>query len=95
MTRTDRRLAAVLVGASLAWPCAGAFAASQLHKCVDGGRTVYQQQACSPSAQPEPVATAPHASSKASAPSTDTASIAPRKIKAPSAAASAAPATLR
>ena len=95
MTRTDRRLAAVLVGASLAWPCAGALAASQLHKCVDSGRTVYQQQACSPSAQAEPVTSAPHASAKASGPTTDTASIAPRKIKAPSAAASAAPATLR
>jgi len=95
MTVVKRRLAAVLVGASLAWPFAGAFAASQLYKCVDGGRTVYQQQACAPSAHPEPVSSAPHASAKASAPSTDTASVAPRRVKAPPAAASAAPATLR
>ena len=95
MSPSSRRVAALLVGALLAAPCTAVVAASQLFKCVDGGRTVYQQQACSPSAQPEPVATAPHASAKASGPTTDTASIAPRKIKAPSAAASAAPATLR
>ena len=58
MSPLPRPIAALLVGALLAGPCAGAFAASQLYKCVDGGRTVYQQQACSPSSQPE-VAAAP------------------------------------
>jgi hypothetical protein len=29
-----------------------AFAASQMYKCVENGRTVYQQQACNPQADP-------------------------------------------
>ena len=104
MTPLKRHVAAVLVGASLAAACANAFAASQLFKCVDGGRTVYQQQACSPSAQPDAAASgtsaatkaaAPGMMAKASAPSGDAAPAAPRKIKASSSPASAAPATPR
>jgi len=93
-----RRLAGLLVGASLAGPLAGAFAASQLHKCVDGGRTVYQQQACSPSAQPEtPVSVAAHpsAAAKASAPVAHAAATPPGKVKASPSPASSAPATPR
>jgi hypothetical protein len=99
-----RQLAALLVGASLAWPCAGAFAASQLFKCVDGGRTIYQQQACAPSTQPEVAASAPPVSAKPGAPGAmantaaplgEAVSVAPRKLKASSSPASAAPATPR
>ena len=95
MSPLPRRIAALLVGASLAGPCAGAFAASQLYKCVDGGRTVYQQQACSPSTQPDVAATVPPAMAKASAPVADSASSAPRRIRASSSPASAALATPR
>ena len=66
-----------------------AFAASQMYKCVENGRTVYQQQACNP--QPEPAASA--ARPAASAPS-DAASPAGKPLKRPS-AASSAPATRR
>ena len=37
--------------------------AAQLFKCIEGGRTVYQQQGCPVTA--EPVASAPHAASQA------------------------------
>ena len=90
MSPTHRHIAALVVGASLAAPCIGAFAASQLYKCVDGGRTVYQQQACSPSAQAEVAASAPHGAAKASAPAAG-----PRKLRASSLPASSALATRR
>ena len=69
--------------AALAIAIAGdAFAASQMYKCVENGRTVYQQQACNP--QPEPAASA----------ASDAASLAGKPLKRPS-AASSAPATRR
>ena len=89
-----RRVAALFAGALLALPCARSFAASQLFKCIDGGRTVYQQQACSVSSQPEAAASAPRMAAKASAPAADPASAAPRKLK-PSSPASSVPATPR
>jgi len=101
MSTSPRRLAGLVVGALLAGPLAGAFAASQLHKCIDGGRTVYQQQACSPSAQPEtPVSVAAHpsaanAAAKASAPVAHAAATPPGKVKASPSPASSAPATPR
>jgi len=95
MSPLPRGIAALLLGASLAGPGAGAFAASQLYKCVDGGRTVYQQQACSPSTQPDAASTVSPAMAKASAPSADSASSAPRRIRALPSPASAALATPR
>ena len=44
-----------------------ALAASQLFKCVEGGRTVYQQQACPVSAQAEPAPSASHPMAKVKA----------------------------
>ena len=95
MSPLPRGIAALLLGASLAGPGAGAFAASQLYKCVDSGRTVYQQQACSPSTQPESAASAAQATVRASAAVTDPAASAPRRIRASSAPASSALATPR
>ena len=94
MSPLARRLAALFAGALLALPCARPFAASQLYKCVDGGRTVYQQQACSVSSQPEAAATGPNTATKASTPAADAASAAPRKLR-PSSPASSVPATPR
>ena len=59
MSRSQRLGALLLASAWLAGLCGNAIAASKLFKCVEGGRTVYQQQACSPSAQPEVAASAP------------------------------------
>ena len=94
MSPLPRRVAALCAGALLALPCARPFAASQLFTCVEGGRTVYQQQACSVSSQPEVAASAPRATAKASAPASGAASAAPRKVKS-SSPASSAPATPR
>ena len=68
-----------------------AAATPQLFKCIDGGRTVYQQQACSVSSQIEPAASAPHASTKASEPATKFAA----RVKPASVPASSVPATPR
>ena len=95
MNPLPRGIAALLVCASLAVPGAGAFAKSQLYKCVDGGRTVYQQQACSPSTQPDAASTVPAAMAKASAPGADSASSAPRRVRSLPSPASAALATPR
>ena len=94
MSPLPRGIAALLLGASLAGAGADACAASQLYKCVDGGRTVYQQQACSPSTQPDASTVSP-AMAKSSAPSADPASSAPRRIRALPSPASAALATPR
>jgi hypothetical protein len=94
MSPLPRRVAALFAGALLALPCARPFAAAQLYKCVDGGRTVYQQQACSVSTQPEAAASAPRLAAKASAPAADAASAASRKLRS-SSPASSAPATPR
>ena len=95
MSRSQRLGALLLASAWLAGLCGNAIAASKLFKCVEGGRTVYQQQACSPSAQPEVAASAPRATTKSSAPGADAAPSAPHKLKAPSSPASTVPATRR
>jgi len=85
-----RRCAAPLLALLLAAAGLPAGAGSQLFKCVDGGRTVYQQQACSPTATTEPPASADRAASaQAASPP------AGRKLKPVSASASAASATRR
>ena len=81
---TIARLAAAL---ALAF-CSDAFAASQMYKCVENGRTVYQQQACNP--QPEAAASA----AKAAASAASDASAAGKKVRRPS-PASSGPATPR
>jgi len=96
-----RHLAAAAAFALAAHAAGNAAAAAQMFKCVEGGRTVYQQQACSVSSQPDPAASAPHAASKASAAASkasaaaDPASAGARKVKRPSPTASSAPATPR
>lgn len=101
MNASSRRAAGVLAGALLAGLLGDALAASQLYKCVDGGRTVYQQQACSPSAQPEIAAStpakasAPNVMAKASAPAASPAAVPPHNVKAPASPASSAPAKPR
>jgi hypothetical protein len=50
--------------AALALAAAHAQGASKMFKCVEGGRTIYQQQACAVVAEP---ASAPRAAAKASA----------------------------
>jgi len=83
-------LALLRLVAALALAIAGdAFAASQMYKCVENGRTVYQQQACNP--QPEPAASAARPAASAAS---DAASPAGKPLKRPS-AASSAPATRR
>jgi hypothetical protein len=61
-----------------------AFAAAQMYKCVENGRTVYQQQACNP--QPEAAASAAKAPASAAS---DASSAAAKKVKRPSPASSA------
>jgi hypothetical protein len=94
-----RRQLAVAAGLVLASLCEASLGGSQLFKCVEGGRTVYQQQACSVSSQPELAASAPRPQAKASAPAAAAAPAletvaATRRLKPPS-PASAAIATSR
>jgi len=77
--------AASLLALAFAASAGPAIAGSQLFKCLDGGRTVYQQQACSVSTAVDPPASAVKAEAASQA--------APRKLK--PASASAAPATPR
>jgi hypothetical protein len=78
------------IGAALAVAlCGDALAASQMYKCVEGGRTVYQQQACNP--QAEPAASAAHAPASAAS---DASSAAAKRLRRPS-PPSSAPATPR
>ncbi len=95
MSTPLRHLGAVAAGALFAATCADTLAAAQMFKCVDGGRTVYQQQACSVSSQPDGAASAPRIGAKASAPVADAVSAAPRKLRSSASPASAVPATLR
>ena len=85
-------VAAAFAVAALAAVDAGA--ASQMFKCVEGGRTVYQQQACSASAASDAPASAPRGTAKASA-AAEGASAAARKPRPASLAASSVPATPR
>ncbi|MEO5845804.1 MAG: hypothetical protein ABIQ33_13285 [Caldimonas sp.] len=95
MSAPRRRLSVVAAAALLAAPCIGAGAGAQLFKCVDGGRTVYQQQACAVSTQPEVAASAPRIGAKASAAVADAAPVPTRKIRSPASPASSAPAKPR
>ena len=79
---------ALALALTASWSAA---ATPQLFKCIESGRTVYQQQACSVSSQIEPAASAPHASTKASEPATKVAA----RVKPATAPASSAPATSR
>lgn len=88
-----RQLAAVAAAALVAVSWA-AGAAPQMYKCIEGGRTVYQQQACAVHPDPEPAASAVHAAVKASAVASPT-SAGERKVKRPSPPASSVPATPR
>jgi hypothetical protein len=88
-----RQLAAAAAVALAAMPWS-AGAASKLYKCIEGGRTVYQQQACPVQSDPATAASAEHAAPKASAVAVP-ASAGERKVKGPSPAASSAPATRR
>ena len=90
MSTSARRLATA-TALALVVASGAAGAASQLFKCVEGGRTVYQQQACAVHRDPEPAASAAANASSA----TDPASAAARKVKRASPAASSAPATPR
>jgi hypothetical protein len=86
MTTTIVRLAATLALAA----GGDALAAAQMYKCVENGRTVYQQQACNPQPESAAVNAATAAASAASA----APSAVGRKLKRPS-PASSAPATPR
>ena len=81
MTTTIARLAAALALAV----ASDAFAAPQMYKCVENGRTVYQQQACNPQPQAETAASAARPPASAAA----DASAAAKKVKRPSPASSA------
>ncbi len=95
MKPLHRRMIAIVVATAFASPWGAAFGAPQLFKCVEGGRTIYQQQACPVSAQAEPTPGAPRVAARTAAASTDAASAPPaRRIKPPS-PASSEPATLR
>jgi hypothetical protein len=94
MTQHQRALRALLVAGSLLAAAHPGHAGSQLFKCVDGGRTVYQQQACPSSAQSEPMASSPRTLAKADAASAP-ASAGALRLRPDSSAASSAPAKPR
>jgi hypothetical protein len=95
VSRLSARLAATTGLVALALGMDAASAATQMFKCVAGGRTIYQQQACPPSADPASAPTAAAASAPAGNASAVAASTAARKVKPASRAASAAPAKPR
>ncbi len=85
MKARHRGLTALAVATIFAAPCGAAFGASQLFKCVEGGRTVYQQQACPASSQAEPAPGAPRVVARTVGASAEPASAPPaRKVKPPS-----------
>jgi uncharacterized protein DUF4124 len=73
-------------------PALPSAAASQLYKCVDGGRTVYQQQACRVTAETDASASGVHAAAKSAS---EPAAKAATRLKPPSPPASTALATPR
>jgi hypothetical protein len=97
MNRLASALAALAAAFALGAPSDHAHAASQLFKCVDGGRTVYQQQACPVSAQAEPAPSAsrPVGKAKADGAVTAASAVTAAKLKPASPPASGAPATRR
>jgi len=88
--RATRALAASLW--LLALPSWSLAAAPQLFKCVDGGHTVYQQQACPVTSQAEPAASAAHVSARAAS---EPAARVTARLKPASPPASSGPATPR
>jgi hypothetical protein len=90
--RPVSRWLAVAAGVAAVSLPAAARASTQLYKCVEGGRTVYQQQACPITAQAESMASGPRTVS--AAPASAPAGTSP-KLKPASPPASAAPATPR
>jgi hypothetical protein len=87
------RLVAATALATLALAGSGSFAATQMFKCIIGGRTVYQQQACPADAEAPKAATTTAASSPPA--SAAASSAAPRKPKPGVTPASTVPATPR
>ena len=83
------RLAAVLALSLATELASDAFAASQMYKCVENGRTVYQQQACNQQHESAASAARPPASAASAA-----APAAAKPLRRPS-PASSAPATPR
>jgi hypothetical protein len=84
---------------ALATIAGSAGAASQMYKCVEGGRTIYQQQACAVTPQEAPASAAKPAA-YASASASASAAAAPasagaRKVKPSLPPASSVPATPR
>ena len=88
------RRAQLAACAALALAAAQAEGGSQMFKCIEGGRTIYQQRACAVTAQPESAASAPHATPKASSP-VASASTGAAKVRQAPPAASPAPAARR
>ena len=98
MTHPSHALQALFLAGGLLAAAHDSHAASQLFKCVDGGRTVYQQQACPSSAQSEPMASSPRALAKAevaAASATAPASAGALRLRPASPAASSVPAKPR
>jgi hypothetical protein len=94
--RALRRLAAAVAFVTLALTGSGGFAATQMFKCIIGGRTVYQQQACPADAEPPKDASTMAAATRPPADASATASAAaPRKPKPGAPPASSVPATPR
>ena len=88
----SRLLCAVATAMLLTLPTWSAAASPQLFKCVEGGRTVYQQQACPVTSQVEPAASGPASMTKvASEPATRVAA----RLRPVPASAASAPATPR
>jgi len=85
------RFAAATIATALTAVCGASFGASKLFKCIEGGRTVYQQQACSATSEPAPSAPAPAAKSSGA----DVASAPARPAVRPPSPASSASATPR
>ncbi len=91
MKRPALACATLLLLIAPSWSMA---ASPQLYKCVDGGRTVYQQLPCPVTAQVESAESGARASAKVQAASEPAAKVASR-LKPASPPASSAPATLR
>ncbi|MEO8923482.1 MAG: hypothetical protein ABI330_11785 [Caldimonas sp.] len=91
--RLAGRLAATFGIVALTLSAGEVSAATQMFKCIIGGRTVYQQQACPVSADAAP--SAGSASGLAAGASTPAGATAARRLKPASRPASSAPATRR
>jgi hypothetical protein len=95
VNRMTARLAAATAIVALAIGGSGALAATQMFKCIVGGRTVYQQQACPVDAElaNPPGVTAASSPTKAASAASGAAAV--HRLKPASRPASSAPATPR